>query len=382
MTDESVDGDRIQRVRCYVKKLKEGGLAFRQGGRVADLESVIVRVTTQSGTEGWAEGHSHGCARSVAEAICSCFAPLLLGRSAGSMPSDVWEQIRISDRMMLTPPIARGILDAALWDLCGRVRGEDMGCLVGRRIREDVVACASTPVYGTKEEYLSKVRCLVDNGYRAIKIHVAGSEVADLEVAESVRRVVADSIVLIYDAIGSYSLGSALRVGHALEQLGYLWFEEPLEEYDRDAYRRLCDNLAIPVAAGETLWDAPAEYGEFAQATGIDILRPGILHGRGVTGSAAALTLAKRKGIKCELHSYGVDYMLIATLKVLAVTNIANFVEVGIPRDACQGEELDGLQLSGEGRLRIPYGVGVADPPDWLRVERSAELVAAVERRP
>jgi len=51
------------------------------------------------------------------------------------------------------------------------------------------------------------------------------------------------------DSTWSYQYPDAVRVGRAIERLGFLWFEDPLNEEDIYAYIMLKQKLDIPILA-------------------------------------------------------------------------------------------------------------------------------------
>ncbi len=53
----------------------------------------------------------------------------------------------------------------------------------------------------------------------------------DIAKAKAVRKLLGDDFVLGFDANNLYSVGGAIRVGRALEDLGFAWFEEPVQHY-------------------------------------------------------------------------------------------------------------------------------------------------------
>ena len=58
------------------------------------------------------------------------------------------------------------------------------------------------------------------------------SEIPDhLAKARAVRKLVGDDFPLAFDANNGYTPGGAMRVGRVLEELGYWWFEEPVQHY-------------------------------------------------------------------------------------------------------------------------------------------------------
>ena len=52
------------------------------------------------------------------------------------------------------------------------------------------------------------------------------------------RKLVGDGFPPAFDANNGYSLQGAIRVGRALEELGYIWFEEPVQHYHADNFAK------------------------------------------------------------------------------------------------------------------------------------------------
>lgn len=60
----------------------------------------------------------------------------------------------------------------------------------------------------------------------------------------------------------AYSFDQALRLGRALEEMGYLWLEEPLPDESFPALRELTRQLDLPVVGGEVLAKHPWSLAE------------------------------------------------------------------------------------------------------------------------
>ncbi len=58
---------------------------------------------------------------------------------------------------------------------------------------------------------------------------------------------------LMLDPVCSYSLREAIEVGNLMNELDYLWLEEPMHEQKMTSYQELCDVLTIPVMGTERL---------------------------------------------------------------------------------------------------------------------------------
>jgi len=54
------------------------------------------------------------------------------------------------------------------------------------------------------------------------------------------------------DGSAGFDLPDALYLGHALSDANYLWYEEPMREFNITAYRRLAEQVRVPLPVAET----------------------------------------------------------------------------------------------------------------------------------
>jgi L-alanine-DL-glutamate epimerase-like enolase superfamily enzyme len=150
---------------------------------------------------------------------------------------------------------AMSAVDMAWWDLKARVLDVPLADLLGR-CRDRV------PVYGSggfttmdDEQLAEQVAAWRADGCRAMKIKIGeswGSCVdRDLARVRQLRSLAGDDVQLMVDANGAYTLGQARRVGAELDELGVVWFEEPVTSDDVAGLARLREELSCDVAAGE-----------------------------------------------------------------------------------------------------------------------------------
>ena len=66
-----------------------------------------------------------------------------------------------------------------------------------------------------------------DAGWAAYKIHPPTRWREDIEVCEAVRKAVGDYTIML-DSTWSYDFPAAVRVGRAIEEMGFYWYEDPL----------------------------------------------------------------------------------------------------------------------------------------------------------
>jgi len=144
-----------------------------------------------------------------------------------------------------------GGFDNCLWDIAGKAAGLPVYALIGR-VRERF------PVYLTGgdmdvEGYLNHIERGRQMGIRAYKFHTYKGGKADIPIYRVVREAVGPDYALITDPVCSYDRREAIEVGHVLEELGFVWLEEPMHEQKMNLYQELCRELTLPVMATERL---------------------------------------------------------------------------------------------------------------------------------
>src|SRR5262252_6565994 len=135
---------------------------------------------------------------------------------------------------------ALAAVDIALWDLKGKLFDRPIYKLLGGAWRTRLPFYTSIGGNGerTLDEVLRVVEARLKDNPAAVKIRFDNDRTrpdldiaGDIAKARAVRRLVGDGLALAFDANNGYSTGGAIRVGRVLEELGYWWFEEPVQHY-------------------------------------------------------------------------------------------------------------------------------------------------------
>ncbi|MCB1743532.1 MAG: mandelate racemase/muconate lactonizing enzyme family protein [Gammaproteobacteria bacterium] len=217
-------------------------------------------------------------------------------------------------------------IDIALWDLKGKCFGQPVYKLAGGAWRTALPFYASIGGNGV-ERSLDRVLRIVETRMRdqpaAIKIRFDNQRVSldadipdHLAKARAVRRLVGDDFPLAFDANNGYSMSGALRVGKALEELGYWWFEEPLQHYHVGATGELAQRLGITVSAGEQTYTL-AGLAELIQA-GVRMVQPDPIKMGGITGLLRCIALAQAHGVELVSHQTQPTIGHVANLHICA----------------------------------------------------------------
>jgi len=262
-----------------------------------------------------------------------------------------------------------GAVDVALWDLAGKVAGLPIHRMLGS-FRESVAAYASSEVLPSKEAYADEAVRIREAGFHAYKIHPPAVWQQDIEICRHVRNAVGQNYRLMLDSTWSYNYVEALRVGRALEELDYYWYEDPLDADDITNYVKLRQKLDIPILATEY---APGGLQAFApwitlQAT--DFLRGDVAVKGGITALVKIAHLAEAFHMNLEVHHGGNSLNNVANLHVILAIPNTEYFEVLLP-DATQKYGLaEDLTVGRDGMVRPPEGAGLGAKIDFELIGR------------
>lgn len=212
-------------------------------------------------------------------------------------------------------------------------------------------------------------------GHRGYKPHLWGDPRLDLDACAAIRRAVGDEFALMFDPLGRYDLFGALKVGRGLEELSYLWLEDPLPHSQRHGYPWLSRQLAIPVFATDALYWSFGDYLEAASrqcpvGLRLDAGRQGITFCRKVVEAAAPY------GVRCEFHAFGPEPNSIAGLHVALSQKLESYYECCVPVADYVVPGFDApTAIDGGGRVAAPKGPGLGLAVDWDYVDRHTDWI-------
>jgi L-alanine-DL-glutamate epimerase-like enolase superfamily enzyme len=274
----------------------------------------LVTITTDDGASGNALG-------SLAPAALRTVNEVLLGQDPFYREA-LWQHLKERQRLNLgsLPDRVLTVVDLALWDLVGKVLGQPVHRLLGAT-REAVPAYASTMVgddlpggLDTPAAYARYAEwCVRERGYPALKLHTwqpplpgAPSVRHDLEACAAVREALGPDIPLMLDPFHYYSRLEALELAKGLEELRFLWMEEPMDEHSMSSYVWLCEQTSLPICGPETVEGKMFSRAEWIRAGACDMLRAGVGDVGGITPLVKIAHLAEAFGMNMEVHGGGV----------------------------------------------------------------------------
>src|SRR5271157_1028992 len=200
-------------------------------------------------------------------------------------------------------------MNNCLWDILGKAVGLPVYRILGA-YRDRVRAYASSQHLHTVEEFVEDVQHAKSQGFTAYKIHppwLANNEVdykLDIEVAKAVRQTGGDDMALLFDRVGAYTRLEAMKVGHALDELNYVSYEDCLPTDDMEGLAELAKALDVPIVMGEFLL-SPYDYAKYIRFGALDEVRFIVDNLGGITGGMKVAQLAECFGMLCQPHNWG-----------------------------------------------------------------------------
>jgi L-alanine-DL-glutamate epimerase-like enolase superfamily enzyme len=279
------------------------------------------------------------------------------------------EKLHAATRGMFTRPGWYGALDNCLWDIAGKAAGKSVCDLIGR-VRPD---CPAYYNFGgaSPEAAVEDARRAMEMGFRTVKDHFSRTGPENRPWFRAVRKAVGPEVDLLHDAAGcDYSLEEAIEVARVLEELGFGWFEEPLSDRDVTGLRELCQAVAIPILAAETLMHDYELSREWLLLGATDGLRVNARHG--MTRTLELAETARRLGTTIEANGPGGNFGLVHAHLVCAVENTTYYEYFpGGSRDEA-GKEIGLMNppVPLRGSIAPPAGPGWGAEWDWPYFER------------
>jgi len=300
------------------------------------FDATLVRVDTDEGVTGFGSGDTmDGFA---------AFEDLFIGRDPGQIVNHVKTLETISFHAGRYWP-----LEAALWDIIGKVSGQPVSALFGG-------AAAHVPGYASFGELTSpaeraeRVLAAKEAGFRAVKIRIGRQDVpGGLAGVRAAREAVGDDMAIMVDLnqwwrmpgdiSAALDLASVRRLASELDELGVLWLEEPLPQGDLDGMRTLREQAGIRVAGGEMARTA-GELLDAMSAGALDVVQPDVVLSVGMLRTRTVAEFALLRNHWFTPHTWTNGLGLLANLHVVA-------------------------GVGGGPYLEFPY-----DPPGWTQHRR------------
>jgi L-alanine-DL-glutamate epimerase-like enolase superfamily enzyme len=260
--------------------------------------TLVVAEVTAGGKRGL--GYTYANA-ATARFIKDELAGVVTGLEAFDIPC-AWEAMRHAIRNLGAQSMVamgRSAVDAALWDLKGKLLDVAVARLLG-------CARERVPVYGsggftsyTTEKLVEQLGGWAQEGMRRVKMKVGRVPVLDTARVQLVREAIGPEVELFVDANGAYSRKQALSMADTFAAFEVTWFEEPVSADDLEGLRFLREQAPMDIAAGEYGYDLPYFL---RLIPAVDILQADATRCCGITGFMQVAAVCEAAQISLSAH--------------------------------------------------------------------------------
>lgn len=222
-------------------------------GRTIQRDIILVE-TTSDGISGWGEVtagenpfYNEEWTGSVWPLLIEYVAPRVLNREVET--ADVVGALTAHIR---GHNMARGGLEAAVWDLQARLHGQPLWRTIGGGSRKEILCGVSIGIQESVDQLLRKIDAELAAGYQRIKIKIKPGW--DVEALRQIRKRF-PSIRLMADANSAYTL-SDVNTLKQLDEFHLMMIEQPLAHDDIIDHAELQQQLETPICLDECIRSA------------------------------------------------------------------------------------------------------------------------------
>ncbi len=350
------------------ERVNEQGYFVRRKNRTAypiENHSLVVRLVTNQGIEGWGETYGLVAPEATAAIIKEFLWGFLQNRNALAVESiydDLYDLLRVRGYTGGFYHDALAAIDIALWDIKGKVSGKSLSELLGSEQRKVLSAYVSGLPAATLEQRCDLARTWQKRGFNAFKFALPVANDGPVVEIQALRNVLGESAHIACDMHWRPTSDEALRLGK--EMLPYQpWFlEAPVVSEDVKALQEVAHGIDCRIAVGEewrTIYDAKLRI----ESKACQIIQPEMGH-TGVTQFVRICQYAQSHGLEIMPHAtIGSGIFLAASLQASSVLSHVKYHEYQHSLFNAFSHYLTGNMKCDNGYYHAPSGQGIGVEP-------------------
>jgi len=271
---------------------------------------------------------------------------------------------------------AFGMLDMLCWDIKSKRANMPLHQMLGGNDRQ-VPAYASTVTFPTLGEYEKHIKLAQDLGFKAFKLHAWGDVKRDIELSTALRKWAGPDADLMFDGSAGWDYVEALEFGKAIQDLGFLWYEEPMREFYLGAYAKLADKLDIPILGAETSDGIHFNMATWIEEGALDMVRVSTFYKGGFSGSMKIAHLAESFGMRAQVHGMGLENAQLCG----AIRNNDYYEQIIMNESQMRGLAKLGPLAVVDGMLTVSDRPGIGYDYDFADLDKRAVAKLEVTER-
>ena len=290
---------RIIAVEVYPLILPVAEVYGGAAGTLEDCRSLIVRVETEDGIEGWGEatqgrpGNTYETLETMEIMVRRYFGPALIGmdlEGTGAVLQTL-HQIRSGH------PLTKAALEIALFDALGKWYRVPLYRFLGGPYRREIDLVGGLGLDLEPEDIGMRANQLARDGSHTFKIKIGGKDrQRDIARVGAVRDAVGPEATIRVDGNAAYSFTDAREILTELSRFHIADAEQPLARSDLKSLADLRSAVGIPIAAQESV-SSPEDALAVLEKQAADLLKIKLTHIGGFQRGTQVAAIVGAKGL-------------------------------------------------------------------------------------
>lgn len=335
---------------------------FTSDFRAVKADAIIVTVQTDSGLKGVGEASPYGNPTLVRDWVRR-LEPILLELDPLNPCSTLHPNGR--DR---SHDAAAAAIDAALWDLRGKASGKRIADLLSDapldRVRLYASGGCNFDWRDRPESLIGEVLAYADAGFTACKIRIGSKWAYDavtpdrlLGLLRELTQELGGRMELMLDGNTRLTEDEALAIARGIDELGFTWFEEPIDRSDVEGYARLNATVGLPITGGEG-FTTLEQFMPFFERGAFGIAQPDVAEA-GITEAFRIAQAAARFGVDVCPHSWHNGLLAVEHAHYVAALPKPRVLELCMHQGPLQWAILKERPEIKDGWMTLPNKAGV-----------------------
>jgi L-alanine-DL-glutamate epimerase-like enolase superfamily enzyme len=204
----------------------------------------------------------------------------------------------VSDMDAFAPdnPSSKAALEMAVWDVCGKLAGEPVCCMLGRF--RDTFETDKTVFLEPPDIMAQAAKEVVRDGFKVIKVKVGQAPEMDTARLRAIREAVGPNIRIRIDANEGWTPAEAVKCLRQIDQYQVEFAEQPIAHWDWAGMKFVRDNVPMPVMADEAV-HVEHDAIEGVRRDAIDMINIKLMKSGGILHGARIATVAEAANLKC-----------------------------------------------------------------------------------
>ena len=201
---------------------------------------------------------------------------------------------------------ALAALDIAFWDAFSKASNKPFAKLLGGSINTPIKAYNSSGLWLIENEKIAKEAEILrkEGDFKALKLRIGRESYKhDIEAFKEVKNGAGSDTIIMSDFNMFYTTKEATRRCIELDDLGFFWFEEPIQYNQLDDMKKICETIKTPITIGENFHGPKDAYDALLKGA-CDMIMPDLMRIGGVSGWLKTAAISEVFNVEFSTHLY------------------------------------------------------------------------------